>query len=66
MVKVKYVGNGLMSCGIKFSPESNGGLYDVSEKDAKYLLDTFPGAFILIEKKTATKTRKKQQEKIED
>jgi hypothetical protein len=48
-VKLKYVGYGITSRGINFSPDVNDGLYEVSKEDADYLLKTFPKAFILIE-----------------
>jgi len=55
MVKLKFVGNGLFSRGIKFTPDKNDGLYTVSSADATYLLKTFPDMFITIERKAETK-----------
>jgi hypothetical protein len=51
MVKVKYVGKGLVSRGYKFSPSINDGLYEVSKEDYKYLSETFEKDFIIIEAK---------------
>ena len=56
-MKVKYTGKGITSRGIKFL---EGSLHDLPTKDAKYLLDTFPTYFILIEA-TKVKTTKVAQ-----
>ena len=61
MVSIKFTGAGLVSRGIKFDPNYNGGVYEVEEADANYLLETFPAYFILIEKKTEKKTETKKR-----
>jgi len=60
MVKIKYVGKGLVSRGIKFSQTQNDGLYDLSKEDYEYLSKTFPDSFIIIE--NSVKQPKKEQE----
>lgn len=49
MVKIKYVGKGMLSRDIDFSPTKNNGIYDVTKEDSDYFLTTFPKAFILLE-----------------
>ena len=61
MVSIKFTGKGLVSRGIKFSPDVNGGVYSLEETDANYLLETFPAYFILIEKKVEKKTETKKK-----
>jgi hypothetical protein len=63
MVKVKYIGVGLVSRGYEFSPTLNDGLYDIKEEDYKYLNETFPEQFVLIEKKAEKKPAPKAQAK---
>jgi hypothetical protein len=60
MAKIKYVGNGLRSRGIHFDPHKNGGVYDVDQEFAEYLVNTF-NDFIMIENTVAEKPTKKRQ-----
>jgi hypothetical protein len=46
---LKYQGTGLYSQGILFKPDVNDGLYKVEDNVGKYLLETFPKDFVLIE-----------------
>ena len=59
MVKIKYSGKGMSSKGIQFSPTINNGLFEVSDEDSKYFLETFPNQFALIEKIEPEKVEKK-------
>jgi len=45
MPKVIYNGNGLTTAGVDFE---DGKVYDLSDKSAKYVLDTFPGYFSVV------------------
>ena len=79
MTKVKYIGTGMSSKGVDFSPTRTNGLYDLPDEAAEYLLKTFPRQFELIEqvktaevkeapekKPRAKRTRKKSTETSED
>jgi len=57
MVKIQYVGLGMLSRGIKFTKD-NGGIFEVDKEFGDYLVNTFPNDFNLIEAK-ATKQRAK-------
>lgn len=63
MIQIKYVGNGLSSRGVKFDPKVNDGLYTIPEEDGKYLLETFPKQFKLIEKVSEVVEEQEEEKK---
>jgi len=58
MVKIKCIGAGITSKGIRFTNDGDA-LYDVDDATASYLITTFPKMFIKIEKIVAKKAVKK-------